>query len=76
MQKKFNYNLTPDQISEAVREQVIKIHKYLTAYNEIVKDNFKSKMLPVYDAGYISLEKQYLTIGINGFVEGAEFFRN
>lgn len=71
--KKFNYNLTPDQISEAVREQVIKIHKYLTAYNEIVKDNFKSKMLPVYDAGYISLEKQYLTIGINGFVEGAEF---
>ena len=60
-------------ISEAVREQVAKVHKYLIAYNEIVKDNFKTKMLPVYDAGYISLEKQYLTIGINGFVEGAEF---
>ena len=30
-------------------------------------------MLPVYDAGFISMEKQYLTIGINGFVEGAEF---
>lgn len=30
-------------------------------------------MLPVYDAGYISMDKQYLTIGINGFVEGAEF---
>ena len=30
-------------------------------------------MLPIYDAGYISMDKQYLTIGINGFVEGAEF---
>ena len=27
----------------------------------------------VYNAGYISMDKQYLTIGINGFVEGAEF---
>ena len=60
-------------ISEAVREQVEKVHKYLLAYNEIVKDNFKSGLLTVYNAGYIALEKQYLTIGINGFVEGAEF---
>lgn len=60
-------------ISEAVREQVEKIHKYFYAYNAIVEDNFKSHMLPVYDAGYIALEKQYLTIGINGFVEAAEF---
>lgn len=71
--KEHNYDINDEMISEAVKTQVIKIHKYLTAYNEIVKDNFKSKMLPVYDAGYISLEKQYLTIGINGFVEGAEF---
>ena len=60
-------------ISEAVREQVKKIHKYLLAFNEIVKDNFKAKLLTAYNAGYISLDKQYLTIGINGFVEGAEF---
>lgn len=60
-------------ISEAVKEQVEKIHKYLYAYNEIIKDNFNANMLPVYNAGYISLDKQYLTIGINGFVEGAEF---
>ncbi|MCI9360664.1 MAG: hypothetical protein HFG65_06800 [Hungatella sp.] len=60
-------------ISDAVREQVKKIHKYLIAYNETLKDSFKAKMLSIYDAGYISLEKQYLTIGINGFVEGAEF---
>lgn len=60
-------------ISEAVAEQVKKVHCYLKAFNEIMNDNFKAKLLPVYDAGYISLEKQFLTIGINGFVEGAEF---
>ena len=38
-----------------------------------MKDNFNAKLLPVYDAGYISLEKQFLTVGVNGFVEGAEF---
>lgn len=60
-------------ISVAVKEQIKKIHCYLKAFNEIMKDNFNSRLLPVYDSGYISLEKQYLTIGINGFVEGAEF---
>ena len=60
-------------ISTAVEEQERKVHKYLKAFNEIMKDNFKAKMLPIYDAGYISLEKQYLTTGLNGFVEGAEF---
>lgn len=61
------------KIEDMMRIQTQKMHKYLTAYNEIVKDNFNSKLLPVYDSGYISLEKQFLTIGINGFVESAEF---
>lgn len=60
-------------ISEAVAEQVEKIHKYLLAFNEIIKDNLDAGLLGVYNAGYISMDKQYLTIGINGFVEGAEF---
>ena len=60
-------------ISEAVKEQTEKVHKYLLAFNEIMKSNFESKLLPVYDAGYISLDKQFLTVGVNGFVEGAEF---
>lgn len=61
------------EISDAIRVQIDKVHKYLTAYNEILKDGFKAKLLPVYDAGFITLEKQFLTIGINGFLEGAEF---
>lgn len=60
-------------ITECVREQTLKIHKYQTAFNEIMKDHFDAGILPVYDAGYIFLEKQYLTIGINGLVESAEF---
>jgi len=68
-------NATRDgaDISKRVEEQVKKCHKYLIAYNEIIKDYYNANLLPIYNAGYISLEKQFLTIGINGFVEGAEF---
>lgn len=59
--------------SDVIREQTLKIHKYLLAFNEILKEQLKAKLMPVYDAGYISLEKQYLTIGINGAVCAAEF---
>lgn len=60
-------------ILEYLREQILKIHKFQTAYNEILKDFYKNHMLTVYDAGFITLEKQYLTLGINGMVESAEF---
>ena len=66
-------NITLNDISARISEQVSKLHKYMTAYNEILKDSYNARMLPVYDAGYIDLSKQYLTMGINGFVEGAEF---
>lgn len=68
-----NANKDGIKISDAVKVQVDKIHKYLISFNEIMMDNFRAKLLPVYDAGFISMKKQYLTIGINGFVEGAEF---
>lgn len=61
------------ELDKAIRSQVDNIHKYLNAFNEILKDEQSSGLLPIYDAGYISLPKQYLTIGINGLVEGAEF---
>lgn len=60
-------------IGDAMRTQVDKVHKYLNAFNEIVKDMFDNKMLQVYDAGFIAMKKQFLTTGINGLVEGAEF---
>ena len=30
-------------------------------------------MLPLFDAGYIAINRQYLTIGVNGLVEAAEY---
>ncbi len=43
------------------------------AYNENLKDLQAHGMLPLFDAGYINIARQYLTIGINGLVEAAEF---
>jgi len=34
---------------------------------------YDSNLLPVYKAGFIDLNKQYLTIGINGLNQAAEF---
>lgn len=62
-----------DNLDKAIRDEVKTIHKFLIAYNEIVRDNLKAGMLPVYDAGYINMSKQFLTIGINGLIEGAEY---
>jgi len=61
------------QDNHNVVEEVKKLHKYLFAYDAILREMQAKGMLPVYDAGFISLDKQYLTIGINGVVEAAEF---
>lgn len=53
--------------------EVSKIQNYQIAYRKIIEDLMDHKMLSVYDAGFISLNKQYLTIGINGLVEAAEY---
>ena len=48
-------------------------HKVQTAYNENLKDLQAHGMLPLFDEGYINITRQYLTIGVNGLVEAAEF---
>lgn len=60
-------------LSEAIRAVVKRVHKYLAAYNEMIKDNLNSGLLPLYDAGFIDMKRQYLTVGFNGLVEAAEF---
>lgn len=55
-------------------EEVIDlVHKVQIAYNENLKYMQSKGMLPLFDAGYINLARQYLTIGVNGLVEAAEF---
>lgn len=55
-------------------EEVIDlVHKVQVAYNENLKYMQDKGMLPLFDAGYINMSRQYLTIGVNGLVEAAEF---
>jgi anaerobic ribonucleoside-triphosphate reductase len=48
-------------------------HKVQLAYNENLKELQSKGMLPLFDAGFINISRQYLTIGINGLVEAAEY---
>ena len=50
-----------------------RIYKYQIAYNECLKYLKENKLLPVYDAGFIDMKKQYLTIGINGLNQAWEY---
>lgn len=58
---------------EKLKEQVDKIHKYHAATKEVFKQFLDANMLDVYREGYIDMNKQFMTVGINGVVEAAEF---
>ena len=60
---------------EFISDVVNSCHKYQIAYNENLKEMEQSGMLPLFDSGYINMSRQYLTIGINGLVESAEFLK-
>lgn len=62
-----------EQDGRDLATEVGKIHQYQYAYRQLMEEYLQAGMLPVYDAGFISLEKQFLTIGINGMAEAAEF---
>lgn len=62
-----------DNFFENLAEQTRLIHKYQIGFRALVQEYKDHKLLPVYDAEFITLDKQFLTIGINGLVEAAEF---
>ena len=64
-------NNIPDQ--NYIEEVVDLMHKVQLAYNENLKTMQERGMLPLFDAGFINIGRQYLTIGVNGLVEAAEF---
>ena len=61
------------RFDEYIGKVLDRVYKYHTAYNELLWDMKSAGLLPVYDAGFINLDKQYLTIGINGLNQAAEF---
>lgn len=69
-----NSGLEFDDIFIPYIENILsRVYKYHNAYNELLWDVYNSGLLPVYKAGFIDLNKQYLTIGINGLNQAAEF---
>ena len=74
----FNNTKTPlstkfNMLSDYIDEILERVYKYHTAYNELLHDMFNAGLLPAYTNGFIDLKKQYLTIGLNGLNEAAEF---
>lgn len=61
------------KIYGAIQVEVARVHKYLKAFNTILTDRNEAGLLPLYDAQFVAPDRQYLTVGINGLVEAAEF---
>ena len=61
------------QNARDLKREVIKVQQDQVAYRALIEEYLSLGALPVYDAGLISLDKQFLTIGINGMAEAAEF---
>lgn len=69
----YDKNQLYEYIRAAVTEETERVHKYQIAFNEIIKDFLAARMLDVYQAGFIDMKRQYLTIGVNGLTDAAEF---
>ena len=70
---KYNKEKLYEYIRNEVRDLTERVHKYQTAFNETIKDFLNANMLDVYRAGFIDMKKQYLTVGVNGITDAAEF---
>ena len=68
---------TDNDFQESLKVYLIEIlgrvYKYQTAYNSCLRRLLDAGLLTTYTAGFIDLKKQYLTIGINGLNQAAEF---
>ncbi len=62
-----------EQLKLYIIDILNRVYKYHTAYNSLLYKIYNANLLPVYKAGFINLDKQYLTIGINGLNEAANF---
>lgn len=56
-----------------IKEILKRVYLYQNAYNELLWDMYNARLLPVYEAGFINLNKQYLTIGLIGVSAAAQF---
>lgn len=71
--KVINKSYLYEYIKGGITELTERVHKYQRAFNEIIKDFYNANMLDIYSAGFISMKKQYLTVGVNGLTDASEF---
>ena len=60
------------QEGKNLKSIVDRVHKYQVAHRHIFERFRDSGLYPFYDAGFVDMDKQFLTIGVNGIVEAAE----
>lgn len=63
-----------EQQRHNMSEVLDRVHKYLVAHRAVIEDYLHAGLLPAYNAGFINIDKQFLTVGINGMLEASEFF--
>jgi ribonucleoside-triphosphate reductase len=68
-----NMNRYVQTKEEAFLELIDRVHMYLLAHRAVIEDYIEGGLLPAYSTGFISLDKQFCTIGINGMLEASEF---
>ena len=75
------WNNSPDDLKKTARESLVnylkeileRVYKYHIAYKTLLYEAEAKGMLTASNAGYISMQKLYCTVGINGINEAAEF---
>lgn len=68
-----NMNRLVQQKKDTVSDVISRVHKYLLAHRAVIMDYMNSGLLSAYTAGFINIDKQFLTVGINGVLEASEF---
>lgn len=61
------------QTGQSLKQTVERVHKYLVAHRAVIEDYLNAGLLPAYTAGFIDIDKQFVTVGINGMLEASEY---
>lgn len=64
------------QCGVKIDEVVDRVHKYLLAHREVLKGYIDAGLLPAYTQGFMDIDKQFLTLGVNGVLEYFEYLRD
>lgn len=67
-----NMNRYVQTREEPFSKLIDRVHMYLLAHRSVIEDYIEGGLLPAYSTGFISLDKQFCTIGINGMLEASE----